>query len=46
MGGEVPRSYYLTKKPQPSENMETIVVSRGSKKKLEFNIQENNSVLK
>jgi len=46
MGGEVPRSYYLTKKPQPSDNMESVVVSRGSKKKLEFNIQETNSVLK
>ena len=47
MGGQVPKSYYLSSnKPVPKDDMEVATVSMGTKKKLEFNVDVVNSVLR
>jgi hypothetical protein len=45
MGGEVPRSYYLNVKPDPT-NKKTFTVSRGSKEQLEIQIKQARAILK
>jgi hypothetical protein len=45
MGGEVPRSYYLDTKPDPT-NKKTFTVSRGSKEQLEIQIKQAGAILK
>jgi hypothetical protein len=45
MGGEVPRSYYLDAKPDPT-NKKTFTVSRGSKEQLEIQIKQAGAILK
>lgn len=47
MGGEVPRSFYVTNsKPIPKVGMQTLDVGSGSKKKLEFDIETVSSILR
>ncbi|XP_046461159.1 SEC14-like protein 4 [Daphnia pulex] len=45
MGGEVPRSYYLDVKPDPT-NKKTFTISRGSKEQLEIQIKQAGAILK
>ena len=48
MGGEVPRSYYLTEntRPQPRENMKTDLINAGNRKRLEIVIDRINTLLR
>ncbi|EFX85496.1 hypothetical protein DAPPUDRAFT_300430 [Daphnia pulex] len=47
IGGEVPKSYYLkVVKPSTKSYMTSLSVSKGNKKKLEFQITTTNSLLK
>lgn len=47
MGGEVPRSYYVSNsKPVPKEGMQSLEIGSGSRKNLEFEIGAANSVLR
>lgn len=45
MGGEVPKSYYFSCKPDTA-NKKTLSVSSGSKEHLEFQVEKAGSVLK
>ena len=45
MGGEVPKSYYFSGKPETT-NKKSLTVSSGSKEHLEFKIEHAGAVLK
>ncbi len=45
MGGEVPKSYYFSGKPD-TKNKKSLEISRGSKEHLEYPVKEAGSVLK
>lgn len=45
MGGEVPKSYYFTRKSDTT-NKTSLTVSSGSKEQLEFPVTQAGSVLK
>lgn len=46
-GGPIPKSYYLTnKKPVASSDMESLVISKGSKKKFEFHVENPGCALR
>lgn len=47
MGGEVPQSYYVcNSKPSPRDGMQSLEIGSRSKKKLEFDVQVIQSVLR
>lgn len=47
MGGEVPRSYYLTQaKLTPKKNMKPLLIAPGAKTSMEFEVKQPDSTLK
>jgi len=45
--GEIPKSYYITnKKPQPTEDMTCIAVSKGSRYNLELDVRYANTTIR
>jgi hypothetical protein len=45
MGGEVPKSYYFSGKPDTTHK-KSLTISSGSKEHLEFKIEQSGAVLK
>jgi hypothetical protein len=45
MGGEVPKSYYFSGKPDTT-NKKTLTISSGSKEHLEFKVEQVGAVIK